>query len=172
MNLRLCTLVVMLGWLLVGCFRADALNDPFGAYDAQVRIEERRAASHETVARYERDAQIAASENDAWAKVHTARTWSWTLPIFAVIVSASVVGVVYIRWNGKVTIARLRYGYLPHAPMEARGLSQAQPEPPTLEELQTLAASRNQRVKLVSSIALLIDKETGEVIKRRRLLEG
>ena len=172
MNLRFCIVAVLLGWLLVGCFSPEALKDPFGAYDARVQIEDRRAISRETVARYERDAQIAGAENAAWAKVSTARTWSWTLPILAVIVGASVVVVVYIRWNGKVTIARLRYGYLPHAPLEPWGLSHAPPGQPTLEELQTLAASRNQRVKLAGGIALLIDKGTGKVVKCRRLLEG
>src|SRR4030095_1006822 len=169
MRLRLCILTLTLGWLLVGC---NGLKDPSGAYDARVRIEERQAASRETVARYERDAQIARAENAAWAKVSTARAWSWTLPMLAVIVGASVVVMVYIRWNGKVTIARMRYGYLPYTPLRPRGLSTAHLGQPTLDELQALAASRNQRVKIVDRVALLIDNETGEVVKRRRLLEG
>jgi hypothetical protein len=171
MILRFFPLIMTL-LLLTGCFSVDGWKDPFGAYAARVTIEERRAASREAVARYSRDARIAEAENAAWAKVSAAWAWAWTLPLLAVIAGASVIVVVYIRWNGRVTIARMRYGYLPKPPDLPRVLPKAPSERPTLAELQKLAANRNQHVEISGGVALLIDNETGEVIKRRRLLEG
>jgi hypothetical protein len=159
-------------FLLASCFSADGWKDPFGTYAARLAIEERRAASRETVAHYDHDARVAEAENAAWATVSTARAWSWTLPILAVIAGVSVIAVVYIRWNGKVTIARIRYGYLLKPPELLRVLPKEPGRRPTLAELQELAANRNQHVEISGGVALLIDNKTGKVIKRRRRLEG
>jgi hypothetical protein len=157
-----CTLVLFLCLALSGCV---AMKDPFGAYESRITIEDRRAAAREAVARYDRDARIAEAENAAWAKVSAARTWSWTFPLVVLIAGCSVVATVYIRWNGKVTIARLHYGFFPRRP-------QPPVLPSDLVRLQHIAMRRNQRIKVTNGVALLVDKETGEVVAQRRLLEG
>jgi hypothetical protein len=155
-------LLFLCSLFLTGC-AFSGLHDPFGAYAARVAVEDRRAAAQETIARYDHDARIAEAENDAWARVGSARAWANTLPLLVLLGGATVVVVVYIRWNGRITLARMRYGFLPTR--RPQGVSA------TLADLQQLAARRNQHIQVVGGVALLIDNETGTVVKRRQIAQ-
>jgi hypothetical protein len=155
-------------WCLVlsGCLSVSSFKDPFGAYEARMTIEARRTEAQETMARYERDARIAEAEQAAWARVGSARAWAGAVPLLGFLAGVTVIAVVYIRWNGRVTLARLKYGYGPFFQFQTPTL------PATLSALQQQAAKRNQQVRVVGGVALLIDNATSRVVKRRRLLKG
>ena len=152
MRLKYLLLISFSAWMLTACLSMSSLKDPFGAYEAKV-----------TIAQYDREARIAEAEQAAWAKMGSARAWSNIVPTVALILGVSLVIVVYIQWHGRITLARIQSGALP------------QPQPQSqvgdafLEELKAIAAQRNQQFKVVNGIALLIDKATGEIVKRRIL---
>lgn len=153
---------------LSGCFIVPSLKDPFGAYEAKVTINDRNAEARETIARYDRDARLVEAEQAADAKVNTAHAWAGMIPNVALILAACVIAVVFIQWNGRITLARLAWGEraslpLPRSPRPVHTLN--------LEQLKTLAERRNQHFTVVNGVAMLIDKDTGEVVKRR-LLNG
>lgn len=149
--------------LLTGCLHPSSLKDPFGAYAVQEAIADRNAQAVETVAQYDRDARIIEAEKRAWASVDRARSWANILPTIVLMICLCVVGVVYIHWNGQITLARVQSGELPQ-PRPRSQVSDAH-----LEELKTIAAQRNQQFKVVNGIALLIDKKTGAIVKQRPL---
>jgi hypothetical protein len=151
----------LVAWALTGCFSVPSLKDPFGTYEAKVTMNDRNAEARETVARYDRDARIAESEQAADAKVSVARSWSNTLPNVALIVALGVVTVVLIQWSGRITLARIKYGELPQREVRS--------QIPTLNELKRIATQRNQQVRVVDGVVLLIDKSTGQIVKRRTL---
>ena len=90
-----------------------------------------------------------------------ARAWSSTLPNVALIVVMGVIVVVLIQWSGRITLARIKYGEFPQHQVRA--------QLPRLDELRAIAARRNQHFKVVNGTALLIDKSTGQIVKRRTL---
>src|SRR5689334_19319684 len=149
---------------LSGCFVVPSLKDPFGAYAASITMNDRNAQARETIARYDRDARMAEAEQAAQAKVDTARAWSGMVPTVALIVAVCVITVVLIYWSGRITLARLAWEIpnQPHSPQLAQ---------PDIGQLKAIAARRHQQFKIVNGVALLIDKDTGEVVKRR-LLKG
>lgn len=158
--LLLCVATVVLS----GCFVVPSLKDPFGAYEASITKNDRNAQARETIARYDRDARIAEAEQAAQAKVGTARAWSGMVPNVALIVAACVITVVLIYWSGRITLARMAWD-IPTRPQSSQ-LAQ-----PRIATLKAIAARHNQDFKVVNGVALLIDKDTGEVVKRR-LLNG
>src|SRR3954468_10797215 len=99
--------------MLSGGFVVPSLKDPFGAYEAKVTINDRNAAARETIARYDRDARMAEAEQAAEAKVNTARAWTGMLPNVVLLVVIGAIVVVYIQWNGRITLARIKQGALP-----------------------------------------------------------
>lgn len=153
--LRLCVVTIALS----GCFVVPSLKDPFGAYEAKITINDRNAQAHETIARYDRDARIAEAEQAAQAKVDSARAWSGMVPNVALIMGMCVIVVVLISWSGRITLARIAWER-PHTPQLPQ---------PDIPALKAIAARRNQDFKVVNGVALLIDKDTGEVVKRRLL---
>ena len=146
-----------------GCFVVPSLKDPFGGYEAKITINDRNADARETIARYDHDARIVEAEQAAEATVNTARAWTGMIPHAVLLVVAGVIVVVSIHWQGRITLARLAWGELPARP-QPRPIA-----PATLNKLQAIAAQRNQTFKVINGEALLIDKQTGEVIKRRFL---
>ncbi len=148
---------------LTSCLSIPSLKDPFGAYEAKVTMNERDAQARETIAQYDRDARVAEAENAARAKVDTVRAWAGALPNVALIIGTCMIVIVYIQWNGRITLARIKRGKL----LDSGSVHEVQG--PTLEELKTIAARRNQQFKVVNGIALLIDKATGEIVKHRTL---
>ena len=149
--------------LLSGCFIVPSLKDPFGAYEAKVTINDRNALARETIASYDRDARMVEAEQAADAKVNMAQAWAGMIPNVALILAACVITVVFIHWHGRIILARLAWGEPPLGP---RALHMAQPN---FAQLKELAARRNQDFKVVNGVALLIDRDTGEVVKRRLL---
>ncbi len=162
----LCLVVCMLS----GCFIVPSLKDPFGAYEAKVTINERNAEARETTARYDRDARIVEAEQAAEAKVNTAHAWAGMVPNVALILAACVIAVVFICWNGRITLARLAWGEYA-ALLPPAHPAHPKSNPPRLNQLKALAARRNQHFTVVNGVALLIDKDTGEIVKQR-LLDG
>ena len=79
------------------------------------------------------------------------------------IIGACVIVIVYIQWNGRITLARIKRGKL----LDSGSVNEVQG--PNLDELKTIAAQRNQQFKVVNEVALLIDKTTGEIVKYRPL---
>jgi hypothetical protein len=150
---------------LSGCFVVPSLKDPFGAYEAKVTMNDRNAEARETIARYDRDARMAEAEQAAEAKVNTTRAWTGMIPNVVLLLIVGVIVVVYIQWNGRITLARIEWGEIPARPQPPQ-IAQ-----PNLDQLKAIAARRNQHFKVVNGVALLIDKDTGEVVKRR-LLNG
>jgi hypothetical protein len=148
---------------LAGCFAVPSLKDPFGVYEAKVTMNDRNAEARETIARYDRDARMVEAEQAAEAKVNTARAWTGMIPNVVLLLVVGAIVVIYIQWNGRITLARIQRGELfaPPARHQVRG--------PTIEELTAIAARRNQHFKVVNGVALLIDKDTGEIVKRRSL---
>jgi hypothetical protein len=98
--------------------------------------------------------------------VNTARAWTGMIPNVVLLLVVGVIVGVYIQWNGRITLARLEWGKIPVRP-QPRQIAQ-----PSLDKLKEIAARRNQHFTVVNGVALLIDKDTGEIVKRRRLLEG
>lgn len=164
MTLKVFLLLCLTSITLSGCFVVPSLKDPFGAYEANITINDRNAQAQETIARYDRDARIAEAEQAAAAKVDTARAWSGMVPNVALIVAACVITVVLIYWSGRITLARMTWE-IPNRPQSPQ-LTQ-----PSITKFKAIAARHNQDFKVVNGVALLIDKDTGEVLKRR-LLEG
>jgi len=156
----------LVAFCLSGCFVMPSLKDPFGAYEAKVTINDRNAQAREAIARYDRDARMSEAEQAAQAKVNTAHAWADMLPNVTLILGACVITVVFIHWHGQITLERIKRGELATPPMARR-----QVQGPTLEALKAIAARRNQHFKVVNGVALLIDKDTGEVVKRRLLEE-
>ncbi len=162
-------LLGLLTFSLSGCFVVPALKDPFGAYEAKVTINDRNAEARETIAHYDRDARMVEAEQAAGAKVNTAHAWAGMVPNVALILAACVIAVVFIHWHGRITLARLAWGERPALP-PARPAHPLK-DRPSIEQLKTLAERRNQSFTVVNGVALLIDKDSGEVVKRR-LLHG
>lgn len=152
MRLKFLLLIFFIAWMLAACFRVSSLKDPFGAYEAKV-----------TMAQYDREARIVEAEQAAWAKVGSARAWSNIVPTVSLIIGLSLVVGKYIQWQGRITLARIQSGMLPKLETSDH-IADAD-----LEELKTVAAQRNQQFEVVNGIALLIDKRTGEIVKRRSL---
>ena len=148
---------------LSGCFVVPSLKDPFGAYEAKVTMNERNAEARETIARYDRDARITEAEQAANAKVNTARAWTGMIPNVVLLLIIGAIVVVYIQWHGRITLERIQRGEWP-PPAKSR-LPGA-----TIEQLKQVAARHNQHFTVINGVALLIDKDTGEIVKRRRLL--
>jgi hypothetical protein len=163
MTSKACLAVCLVAWALTGCFSMPSLKDPFGAYAAKVTINDRNAEARETVARYDRDARVAEAENAAGAKVDTARAWAGALPNVVLIIGACVIVVVYIQWNGRIILARIKRGIL----LDSGSVHEVQG--PNLEEMKMIAARRNQQFKVINGVAILIDKTTGEIVKQRTL---
>jgi hypothetical protein len=163
MTIKSFLLLCVVTCALTGCFSVPSLKDPFGAYEAKVTMNERDAQARETIAQYDHDARVAEAENAASAKVDTARMWAGALPNVALIIGACVIVVVYIQWNGRITLARIKRGKF----LDSGSVYAVQS--PNLEELKTMAARRNQQFKVVNGVALLIDKTTGEIVKHRTL---
>lgn len=161
MTIKAFSVLCMLMWVLTGCFSVPSLKDPFGAYEAKVTMNNRNAEARETIARYNRDARIAEAKQATEAKVSVARTWSNTLPNVALIVALCVVTVVLIQWSGRITLARIKHSELSQP--------KVRPQIPNLDELRAIADRHNQQFKVVNGVALLIDKSTGQVVKRRTL---
>ena len=94
---------------------------------------------------------------------YTARTWTGMLPNVTLLLVLGAIVVVYIQWHGRITLARIKRGEWP---------SPAKPQLPsaTVEQLKQVAARHNQHFTVINGVALLIDKDTGEIVKRRRLL--
>src|SRR5438128_935360 len=128
---------------LAGCFVVPSLIDPFGAYEARVTMTDRNAEARETMARCDRDARMVEAEQAADAKVNTARAWSGMIANVVLLLVTGAIVVVYIQWNGRITLARIKRGELSAPP--ARHPVQG----PTLEELQAIAARRNQHFTIV-----------------------
>lgn len=159
---RISFLVLSLATLLLsGCFVVPSLKDPFGAYEAKVTMNERNAQAQETIARYDRDARIAEAKQATEAKVNTARAWTGMIPNVVLLLVVGAILVVYMYWNGRITLERIQRGEVPAA--------RPQIESSTLRHLKQLAAQRNQYFSVVNGVAMLIDKDTGEVVKRRLL---
>jgi hypothetical protein len=163
MTVKAFCVLCLVAWVLTGCFSVPSLKDPFGAYAAKVTMNERNAEAQETLARYDQDARVAEAEQAASAKVDTARAWAGALPNVALIIGACVIVIVYIQWNGRITLARIKRGKL----LDSGSVNEVQG--PNLDELKTIAARRNQQFKVVNGVALLIDKTTGEIVKYRPL---
>lgn len=161
MTIKSFCVLCLVAWVLTGCFSVPSLKDPFGAYAAKVTINDRNAEARETIAHYDRDARIAEAKQAADAKVSVARAWSNTLPNVALIVVNGVIVVVLIQWSGRITLARIKYGEWPQHEVRS--------PIPNLNELKRIAAQRNQQFKVVNGRALLIDKSTGQIVKRRTL---
>ena len=170
MTLKSFILLWLAAFALSGCFVVPSLKDPFGAYEAKVTINDRNAQARETIARYDRDARMVEAEQAAQAKVNTAHAWADMLPNVALILAACVITVVFIHWNGRITLARIEWGEIPARPRPSQ-IAQPSLDTPSIRKLKEIAARRNQHFKVVNGVALLIDKDTGEVV-RRRLLNG
>ena len=151
---------------LSGCFIVPSLKDPFGAYEAKVTINDRNAEARETIARYDSDARMVEAEQAADAKVNTAHAWAGMVPNVALIIAACVIAVVLIQWHGRLMLVRLAWGERASLPLSR---SPRPIDTPNHEQLKALAERRNQYFTVVNGVAMLIDKETGEVVKRRLL---
>ena len=161
MTIKTFCVLCLATWVLTVCFSMPTLKDPFGVYEAKVTMNDRNAEARETIARYDRDARITEAEEAADAKVSVTRAWTGMLPTIAVILAAGVMGVVYLHWNGRITLERIKRGEL--------GQREVKPYTPSIDELIKLADCRNQQFKVINGVALLIDKSTGEIVKQRTL---
>ena len=126
---------------MTGCGAFSGLQDPFGAYAARITIEDQQAATQETIARYDHDARMVEAQNATWPR-SSARAWANSLPLLVFLAGATMIAVVYIRWNRKVTLAWMKYGYLPALCPTPRGV-------PTTLSAYSMAAKRNQQLKVV-----------------------
>lgn len=161
MRNRYLVLLCLVACTCSGCFGTPSLKDPFGTYAARITMNDRNAEAQETIARYDRDARIAEAEQMTEAKVNTAKAWTGMVPNVVLLLVVGTIVVVYIQWHGRITLARLAWG---ERPGESAPITQW-----SFDNLQAMAAQRNQHFTIVNGVALLIDKDTGEVVKQRRL---